>query len=234
MAWRNAKSLDALKSEVQAKAPGTTIWTLGDAAHQASWSDHNPNAAGVVCAADILGDAGLDLRWLADTIVANDPPALKYVIYQDRIWFPGNGWGSYGGEYHTHVHVSVGWGPDGQSTGPYDDTSPWLSSQPSPMQGDEEEVKLFKVINDDKIWASNGMRRRHLGSWALVEQVYGQNPAIIEVGSFGELEDAAGPVDGQGGTANAVVAPESLAAVTEAAKAGAARALNGVTFQAKA
>lgn len=125
MSWRLARSLDVLAAEIEAVAPGTTVWTIGNEEHQATWSDHNPNAAGVVCAADILDDAGLDLQWLADTIVATDPPALKYVIWRDRIWLPGYGWQPHRGQYHGHVHVSVGWGPDGRSTGPYDDTSPW-------------------------------------------------------------------------------------------------------------
>lgn len=51
-------------------------------------------------------------------------------IWNKRIWSKARddeGWRSYNGSNpHTaHMHVSVGVGPDGQSTGPYDDTSPW-------------------------------------------------------------------------------------------------------------
>lgn len=127
MSWRLARSLEVLEAEVQALHPGTTVWDLGDPEHQQTWSDHNPNAAGVVCAIDVLGDAGLDLDEFAATITETDPPALKYVIYDRRIASAGAPWRPYyGSNPHTgHVHVSVGVGPDGRSTGPYDDTSPW-------------------------------------------------------------------------------------------------------------
>lgn len=123
--WRLARSLDVLRGEIHARRPGTTVWTIGDQDHADTWSDHNPTAGGVVCAIDVLGDRGLDLADFADRVVRSDPPALKYVIWRDRIWLPGYGWQPYRGTYHKHVHVSVGVGPDGRSTGPVDDTTPW-------------------------------------------------------------------------------------------------------------
>jgi hypothetical protein len=125
--WRRARSLDVLEDEIQSVAPGTTVWDIGDQDHAERWSDHNPNAAGVVCAVDVLPNAGLSLARFVNTIVRTNPPALKYVIYNRRIWHPGYGWDPYrGSNPHTgHAHVSAGWGPDGRSTGPYDDTSPW-------------------------------------------------------------------------------------------------------------
>ncbi|HLU44859.1 MAG TPA: peptidoglycan-binding protein, partial [Natronosporangium sp.] len=127
MAWRLARSLETLRDEIRRVAPGTTVWTIGDASHAAGASDHNPNAAGVVCAIDVLGDHGLDLADFADHVRTSGHPALKYVIYNRRIASAGAGWRAYhGSNPHTsHVHVSVGRGPDGRSTGPYDDTSPW-------------------------------------------------------------------------------------------------------------
>lgn len=148
--WRNAYSLDTLDAEIQTVAPGTTVWTLGDKAHQATWSDHNPNeCCQVVCAGDILDNAGLDLQWFVDTITSTDPPALKYVIYRQQIWFPGYGWQPYTGEYHSHAHVSVGWGPDGRSTGPYDDTSPWGLL---PERKDEDMPAYLWQGNDGNLW----------------------------------------------------------------------------------
>lgn len=126
--WRLAESLVRLRAEVRAVYPGTTFWTIGDEAHVVS--DHRPNAASVVCAGDILPNAGLDLGDFTRHLVRNPHPALKYVIYDRRIWSKARaseGWRRYGGSNpHTgHAHVSVGVGPDGRSTGPYDDTSPW-------------------------------------------------------------------------------------------------------------
>lgn len=127
MAWRRARSLIVLEEEIQQVAPGTPVWDIGDVDHQQRASDHNPNQDDVVCAIDVLDDAGLDLAHLAETVRTSGHPAGKYVIYQDRIasWWDDWRWRSYGGKFHSHVHVSVGRGPDGQSTGPYDDTSPW-------------------------------------------------------------------------------------------------------------
>lgn len=128
MAWRLARSLKVLRTETRRLYPGTTVWDIGDPAHQSGWSDHNPSeCCDVVCATDTLGDAGLDLEWFAQTITRTDPPALKYVIWNRRIWFPQTGWHTYSGSnpHTSHVHTSVGWGPDGRSTGPYDDVSPW-------------------------------------------------------------------------------------------------------------
>lgn len=128
--WRLARSLEVLRDEIRSLHPGTTVWTIGDAAHRASWSDHNPTSSGVVCAIDVLGDKGLDLRAFANHLKQTNHRAVKYVIFDRRIWSKARsseGWRRYyGSNPHTsHVHVSVGVGPDGRSTGPYDDTSPW-------------------------------------------------------------------------------------------------------------
>lgn len=127
MAWRLARSLDVLADEVRAISPRATLWTIGDAAHAATWSDHNPNTAGVVCAMDIVDDALLDLETIAERIRTGNHPAFKYVIYRRRIASRGGAWRKYTGAnpHDTHMHVSVGVGPDGRSTGPYDDTTPW-------------------------------------------------------------------------------------------------------------
>lgn len=129
MAWRLARSLERLRDEVREVAPGTTVWTIGDAAHRARPSDHNPNSAGVVCAIDVVNDGGLDLSALAEQVRTGGHRAAKYVIYNRRITSRAHGWRwrHYSGSnpHSTHVHVSVGRGSDGQSTGPYDDTSPW-------------------------------------------------------------------------------------------------------------
>ncbi|WFE45294.1 hypothetical protein [Verrucosispora sp. WMMD1129] len=125
--WRLARSLEVLRDEIRALHPGTTVWTIGDEAHVVS--DHRPNAAGVVCAIDVLGDGGLDLARFAEVVRTSGHPAAKYVIHARRVASAAYGWTwrTYTGSnpHTTHVHVSVGVGPDGRSTGPYDDTSPW-------------------------------------------------------------------------------------------------------------
>jgi hypothetical protein len=127
MGWRLARSLEVLRDEIWSVHPKTTVWTLGDEDHADEPSDHNPNARGVVCAADVLGDGGLNLGEFAERVRTSNHQAFKYVIYDRRIAMRGGDWEPYSGTnpHTTHVHVSVGRGPDGQSTGPYDNRTQW-------------------------------------------------------------------------------------------------------------
>ena len=128
MAWRLARSLETLRDEIRSVHPGTTVWTIGDEAHVVS--DHRPNPAGVVCAIDVKDDGGMSLAEFAEHTRTRNHPAWKYTIFNRRIISKARlaeGWRPYSGSnpHTTHVHVSVGVGPDGRSTGPYDDTTPW-------------------------------------------------------------------------------------------------------------
>jgi len=134
MGWRLARSLEVLRAEVDAIAPSrsrASDGTIGDTAHASRPSDHNPNSAGVVCALDLTHDPGkgADMSRIAEHIRTRRHPALKYVIFDRRIASASSGWAwrTYTGSnpHARHMHVSVGVGPDGRSTGPYDDASPW-------------------------------------------------------------------------------------------------------------
>lgn len=130
MAWRLAYSLDVLRSEIKAESPKATIYTIGDQAHASRASDHNPNPAGVVCAIDIMQGSDVNLPDLAERIRNRQHIAGKYLIYNRRIAKASEGWvwRAFDGDPHTdHIHVSAGVGPDGRSTGPYDNTDPWLT-----------------------------------------------------------------------------------------------------------
>lgn len=127
--WREARSLQTLEDEIQEYFPGTTTWEIGDKAHQNTWSDHNPNGSNVVCGKDILGDGGLDLGDLCAHLIANPHPNLRYVIFNHKIYERSNGFKPkpYKGKsgHETHLHGSVGNGPDGRSTTGYDNTMSW-------------------------------------------------------------------------------------------------------------
>lgn len=132
MSWRLAHSLDRLRAEVRTAYPGTTVWTIGDAAHRNRASDHNPNAAGVVTAIDVVGRAPAQAT--VDRIVRSRDPRVKYIIWRGRIMGGAAGpspwvWRNYTGsnQHMDHAHISVGRGRDGQSTRPdlYDSRSPW-------------------------------------------------------------------------------------------------------------
>jgi hypothetical protein len=148
MAWRLARSLDVLRDEVRTLHPGTRVDTIGNEEHQDDASDHNPNPAGVVCAADFFPDRGLNLARFAEQVRNPNHPAVKYVIFNRRIWSKSRnaeGWRDYDGDNpHTgHVHVSVGIGPDGRSTGPYDNPAPWGLEDNMPLSNED----VTKVAN---------------------------------------------------------------------------------------
>lgn len=136
---RLAYSLDKLRSQVNTAYPNRNKASDGwiaDTAHSLRASDHNPNAAGVVCGLDLTNDpAVFDAHATADRLRVHRHPDLKYIISNRRIAGAWSGWAwePYSGiNPHTkHIHISVGVGSDGQSRQPYDDTDNWY------IQGDE-------------------------------------------------------------------------------------------------
>jgi hypothetical protein len=129
--WRVAGSLLTLRSQVDALYPGrskVSDGTIGDAAHQAEVSDHNPDIFGIVRALDLTHDPehGCDIGQLSDALAAARDPRVSYVI-ANRLIMSGPGgpspwiWRNYGGsDPHTnHIHISV----VGESIA--DLTTPW-------------------------------------------------------------------------------------------------------------
>jgi beta-lactamase superfamily II metal-dependent hydrolase len=136
--WRPGKSLITLRNQVDARAPHrnkASDGTIGDAAHCARNSDHNPwvkdGSMGIVTAIDITNDptGGCDANTIAEAIRASRDSRVKYIIWNKRIansaaiggsqpWQ----WRNYTGPNpHTrHVHISVK--PDKAS---YDSTVQW-------------------------------------------------------------------------------------------------------------
>lgn len=118
--------------------------TIGDPAHAARTSDHNPDARGIVHAADLTHDPanGCDAHYWADQArlraQRGDEPRLKYVISNRRIASPTDGWAwrTYTGSnpHDHHAHFSVNSGPV------ENDDSPWFV-------GAEEEEDI--TIMDD-------------------------------------------------------------------------------------
>ena len=127
--WRVAKSLDTLLAQINAAYPNRSKvadGAIGDTAHAASVSDHNPDQYGVVRARDYTHDPahGFDAHAMADRIVASRDPRIKYVISRGRIasstispWV----WRTYEGSnrHDHHAHVSV------VADSRADNTTPW-------------------------------------------------------------------------------------------------------------
>lgn len=138
MAWHLARSLETLRSQVNAASPlrnKQNDGTIGDDDHRRRDSHHNPNDLDAVTAMDITHDpgGGCDAGQLAETLRLNRDPRINNVIFNGRIfsstvspwiWRPRNR----GPDDHTeHVHIAVGRGDDGHATNPelYDDPAPW-------------------------------------------------------------------------------------------------------------
>jgi hypothetical protein len=126
MTWRAMSSLLVLRDQANAIAVGRSTASdglVGDTAHQAEESDHNPhNVPGVgpemVTALDLTHDPahGFDSYLFAEVLRTHRDRRIKYVISNHRIFSSyatstraAWTWGTYTGtDPHTnHVHVSV-------------------------------------------------------------------------------------------------------------------------------
>lgn len=138
MAWKEASGLKTLKAQFDAAFPGrdrASDGAIGDAAHSARSSDHNPNSRGYVCARDFDEDVkpkskaeserlmrrfGNELaEYAASGLPGSD--RVKYVVYEDRVasgtyrssWWKFRGSG-YGHTHHLHLSVTQAAEKDGQ------------------------------------------------------------------------------------------------------------------------
>lgn len=144
MVWRVVHSLEVLRGQFDAAYPGrshASDGTIGDAAHQAGKSDHNPatyaalGSTPVVCALDITHDParGVDTYAIAEVMRQARDPRVGYIISHRRITGPNHGWkwDDYSGDdpHDNHMHVSS------VHTAAADDPRPWkISNDAHPLE----------------------------------------------------------------------------------------------------
>lgn len=130
MTWRLAKSLETLRSQINALSPNrskSSDGSIGDEAHASRSSDHNPWVDDrVVTAIDITHDPahGVDSEELAETLRASRDTRIKFIISNrkiasfDKTWT----WRAYTGSnpHDHHVHISVR-----PEKALYDSVAPW-------------------------------------------------------------------------------------------------------------
>lgn len=111
MSWYLAPSLVRLRDEVNDRWPDrdtASDGAIGDAAHAARPSEHNPDAKGCVHAIDIDSD-GVDPALILARCIAH--PATWYVIWDRHIYRRKVGFkreAYTGADPHTgHLHVSI-------------------------------------------------------------------------------------------------------------------------------
>ena len=144
MSYQIAPAAQAILDQATALWPNrnrASDGTLGDQAHAARASDHNPGHNGLVHAADLTHDPahGVDCNTLAEHI-KNDP-RVKYVIWNRRIWNPSisRTWRPYTGSnpHDHHMHVSV-------TDAGENDTTPWFTpTQPTGGFGTMDDTKIL-------------------------------------------------------------------------------------------
>lgn len=123
--WNLAPSLIVLHNQINAAWPTrnkSSDGSIGDAAHSARVSDHNPDGSGVVRALDT--DEDLDgpsrgqeqTRRVVEALRTSHDRRIKYVIYEGRLfasysqpWRPAWEWGPYSGinDHAHHWHLSI-------------------------------------------------------------------------------------------------------------------------------
>ncbi|MGH3940692.1 MAG: hypothetical protein ACRDTG_19060 [Pseudonocardiaceae bacterium] len=153
MTWRVARSLDVLLRQLNARFPNRSTasdGSIGDSAHSARASDHNPDAGGVVRARDFTHDPahGVDIDRFSDEIAASRDPRIKYCIANQLIMHGAVGprpwqWTAYTGPnpHRTHMHLSV------VADKRADDPTPWAL----PMLARPREERVMP--SPTEIWA---------------------------------------------------------------------------------
>jgi hypothetical protein len=113
MTWTLAPNLKIRSAEVRAVWPDIVIYSVGDQAHQAECSDHNPDARGIVHAIDIMTQTDTSYDSAAATNLAwlhHDTTDLQYFIHDRMIYSRSHGFVGInytGSDPHTnHIHVS--------------------------------------------------------------------------------------------------------------------------------
>lgn len=108
MSWYLAPNLETIAASIHAQLGSVTIYSIGDAKHSASVSDHNPDGKGCVHAIDVMFPVGAKASMVVRAALGR--PDLKYVIHNRTIWESKNGWQARhysGSNPHTdHVHIS--------------------------------------------------------------------------------------------------------------------------------
>ena len=106
-----APSLDKLRDQINERWPNrdkTSDGWIGDPAHSARISDHNPDYSdgGIVRALDVDIN-GINVDELLAAVVG--APRVAYIIFNRRIWTHAKGWQTYTGPNpHTgHIHISI-------------------------------------------------------------------------------------------------------------------------------
>lgn len=176
MAWRVARALDKLLAQINAYAPHrskASDGSIGDTAHSARVSDHNPDSRGIVHARDFTHDpkGGFDAHAFARRLANAGDRRIRYLISSRRISNPligGGRWRPYSGAnpHDKHAHVSCVYGAleDNTAAWPGLGDAPTAGGTTTPSNGGEM-IKSRTIHSGTKPAAvsADGYRQTHLG-----------------------------------------------------------------------
>lgn len=132
------KLRDQINAQWPTRSKDSDGW-IGDVAHSARKSDHNPDEFGVVHAVDITHDPGhgLDSYKLANLLLRKQDPRVSYIISNGRIGSGPAGvepgvWRKYTGanKHDHHMHVSCLAGAHQDDSRPWDISGVTLVADP--------------------------------------------------------------------------------------------------------
>ena len=201
MSYYLAPSLEVLRAEINQRWPGrdrTSDGWIGDPAHQATRSDHNPNSRGSVNALDVDED-GIDVPTVFAAIRRH--PSARYVIYERRLYHRLRGWKAepYDGvnPHDKHFHLSID-----QTRAAEQDRRPWglLEDDMSP---EEARRAAFLGVYDALYQAASGSTREGRFMALQVAKLAGAN-VPDDVDDVDEAQIVAGVLAG--------LTPEKIAA----------------------
>ncbi len=161
MAWSLAPSLTRCREEANRLAPlrsKASDGTVGDAAHSARTSDHNPDARGIVHALDLTHDpAHFDVHAYVDRLRRAKDERVKYLISNGRIAGPGSRgggweWKPYTGanDHRKHAHISI-WSTVAAETATWPWWPPATPPKPQPATPPASGVRLIESMEVDVI-----------------------------------------------------------------------------------
>lgn len=169
---RLAPSLITARADINARWPNrdrSSDGWIGDAAHQATVSDHNPNGRGVVDAIDVDKD-GIHVPTVIAAFLVH--PATHYVIHNRRIYDREDKFRPYdygGSNPHTdHIHESI-----------------------QQLVAAENNATAWYMLQSPPIWSMLNKGKTGETVVELQAVLNGQGASLVLDGDFGPATDAA-------------------------------------------